>query len=108
VGLGASYGSLDQPDEDYLMCRTWAYWSYFVTDVCWSSYVGRDPCLEDPEEDIKAGKLKLPIASASIDESHWSRENLNVKVLDQPCRTTMTFVATCELMRIGRKIMNFV
>jgi hypothetical protein len=92
--------------EEVALHRNWAYWSLFVTDVYWSLYVGRDFCLPDPEVDVNEGRILLPAVDKEIDETSWWWSESNVP--EQPSRITGTFRSTCELMKIGRRIMHLV
>ena len=82
--------------------RKWAYWAVFATDVCWSLYVGRDFCLPAPMDASKA------FIDEKINSEIWNWPGLKGTVGNQPNRMLSTFVASCELIKIGRKIVNVV
>lgn len=86
--------------------RSWAYWALYATDVFWSLYVGRDCCLPDPSSATE--KVSLPPVDEKIDLAVWNWSASSRKVPNQPCRILTIFVASCELMMIGRKIIDVV
>lgn len=109
VGLNAdcsSWVTSGLISHQAMVQRSWAYWALFATDVCWSLYVGRDCCLPDPSSATE--KVSLPPIDEEIDSAVWDWSVSPTKVPEQPNRMMSTFVASCELMRIGRKIIDVV
>ncbi|KAF8892873.1 hypothetical protein BD779DRAFT_1507469 [Infundibulicybe gibba] len=74
-------------NEYDMLDRYWAYWTTFTQDVCWSLYVGRD-------------------FYSHLDELPW--HYLPAGIPPQPNLLSKTFAATCELLRIARRIMDVV
>lgn len=85
--------------------RSWAYWTLYTTDVYWALFVG-DCCLPDPASAME--KVSLPPIDKDIDSAAWDQSVPLNKVRDQPSRILTVFVASCELMMIGRKIIDLV
>lgn len=96
-----SSGSITHQD---MVQRSWAYWGLAVMDVCWSLYVGRNCCLPDPSSTV--GKISLPpvYEESNLETSSWPNSVNGVP--EQPKQSVS--VASCDLMRIGRKIVDVV
>ncbi|EMD40262.1 hypothetical protein CERSUDRAFT_110868 [Gelatoporia subvermispora B] len=82
--------------------RNWAYWVTFSQDICWSLYVGRDCCVSPPNE---KRPIPVPFVDSEIDRRPWTYGP--AKVPAQPSYVATTFAASCELLRIARRIMDF-
>ncbi|OCH90022.1 hypothetical protein OBBRIDRAFT_633141 [Obba rivulosa] len=82
--------------------RNWAYWVTFSQDICWSLYVGRDCCVSPPSD---KRPIPIPFVGSEIDRMPWSYGP--AKVPAQTSYVASTFAASCELLRIARRIMDF-
>ena len=87
-----------------MLDRNWAYWTIFSQDVVWSLYVGRECCVTPPRE--KDRSFPVPFVGSEIDQSAWYWAPS--KMPPQPSNVVKTFECSCELMLIGRRIMDFV
>ena len=83
--------------------RNWAYWTVFSQDVLWSLYVGRECCVAPPRKDQP---FPVPYVGGEIDQNPWFWAPS--KMPPQPSNVVRTFECSCELMVIGRRIMDFV
>ncbi|TCD68644.1 hypothetical protein EIP91_010299 [Steccherinum ochraceum] len=86
--------------------RDWAYWGTVTQDVCWSLYVGRGRCFV-PHKDQLSGKLpSIPFVDTEIDHAAWSCPPAKFPL--QNSNLASVFLATCELLRIGERVTEFV
>ncbi|KAF9460391.1 hypothetical protein BDZ94DRAFT_1266118 [Collybia nuda] len=88
--------------EHDMLDRNWAHWTTFTQDVCWSLYVGRDFCVPGP--DLK--RIPIPFIDSEFDQVPWHHPPANIP--PQPNFLSRTFVASCELLVIARRIMDVV
>ncbi|KIY71692.1 hypothetical protein CYLTODRAFT_368800 [Cylindrobasidium torrendii FP15055 ss-10] len=93
-------GIINQED---MVDRNWAYWTTFTQDVCWSLYVGRDFCVSQPVRGTIPCTVTL---DKDYDRIPWihppGSEN------SQPSHLSSTFVASCDLMQLARKVMEVI
>lgn len=105
-----------------MLNRNWVYWStfcqvrvcsrrtfdhpmtsYYIQDVCWSLYIGRDCALAAPKD----GQIvPVPFVDSDFDQEPWVWEAS--KLPAQRSNVASVFAATCELLRIARRVMDFV
>ena len=86
-----------------MLDRYWTYWTTFAQDVNWSLYVGREFCVRDPSE------MDMPVApyvDTELDELPFHHPPSGIP--PQPNQLSKIFASTCELLVIGRRIMNVV
>jgi len=89
--------------RDEMLDRNWAHWTTFSNDVCWSLYVGRDFCVSSPTD---LQRIPVPFVDSGFDQIPWHHPASNID--PQPNYLSRTFVETCELLRIARRIMDVV
>jgi hypothetical protein len=89
--------------RDEMLDRNWAHWTTFSNDVCWSLYVGRDFCVSSPSD---LQRIPVPFVDSGFDQISWHYPPSNIEA--QPNYLSKTFVETCELLRIARRIMDVV
>src|ERR1700730_4176026 len=123
VGLGldcSPWVKANIISHDDMLDRNWAHWTIFcqvclsraertelanilhTQDVCWSLYVGREFCV--PEADRK--NIPVPFVDSDFDQLIWHHPPSGLQ--PQPTYLSRTFAETCELLRIGRRIMAIV
>ncbi|KAI0083369.1 fungal-specific transcription factor domain-containing protein [Irpex rosettiformis] len=89
--------------ESDMLNRNWAYWATFCQDVCWSLYIGRDCALSAPKD---KELIPVPFVDSEFDHEQWMWEPSNLPA--QKSNVAGVFAATCELLRIARRVMDFV
>ncbi|KAI0337043.1 hypothetical protein BDW22DRAFT_1433627 [Trametopsis cervina] len=89
--------------ESTMLSRNWAYWTTFCQDVCWSLYIGRDCALSAPND---SQLIPVPYVDSEFDHEPWIWEPS--KLPAQKSNIASVFAATCELLRIARRVMDFV
>ncbi|KAF7967505.1 hypothetical protein HWV62_41412 [Athelia sp. TMB] len=89
--------------RDEMLDRNWAHWTTFSNDVCWSLYVGRDFCVSSPTD---LQRIPVPFVDSGFDQIPWHYPASGID--PQPNYLSRTFVETCELLRIARRIMDVV
>ncbi|KAA1472027.1 hypothetical protein DENSPDRAFT_153625 [Dentipellis sp. KUC8613] len=92
-----------QRTETQMYDRNWLYWSMTTLDVFWSLFVGRDFCL--PEANPRSPPLKFH------DSSTWDMPHSSPgrEIEDpNPGSYTNVFIATCNLLQIGRRVIGAV
>ena len=72
-------------------------------DVCWSLYIGRDCAMAPPKE---GQGVPVPFVDSEFDHEPWAWEPSGLP--PQKSNIASVFAATCELLRIGRRVMDFV
>ena len=72
-------------------------------DVCWSLYIGRDCALSAPKD---KELVPVPFVDSEFDHEQWIWEPSNLPA--QKSNVASVFAATCELLRIARRVMDFV
>ncbi|GJE99786.1 fungal specific transcription factor domain-containing protein [Phanerochaete sordida] len=82
--------------------RNWAFWATFCQDVCWSLYIGRDCAMAPPKEPV----IPVPFVDSEFDHEPWVWDPSGLP--PQKSNIASVFQATCELLRIGRRVMDFV
>ncbi|KAJ6463952.1 hypothetical protein C8R45DRAFT_504466 [Mycena sanguinolenta] len=88
--------------EDERVGRTWAHWSIFSLDVCWSLYFGRDFCgPPGPRPNIP-----MPGVDSEMDQIPWYYPP--AKIAPQPNYTTLIFCQASALLVIARDIIDVV
>ncbi|KAH8100729.1 hypothetical protein DFH11DRAFT_1553940 [Phellopilus nigrolimitatus] len=101
VGLGADYAQLVQKGKMKprdLFDRYWAFHMECAQDACWALYVGRDFGIPvSQNEPYTLAELADPI----LDRMSWRKSGVQPQV----CWTFSTFLYSCGLMKISRKIM---
>jgi hypothetical protein len=88
--------------HDDMLDRNWAYWTTFCQDVCWSLYVGREFSVPDANRTT----IPVPFVDSDFDQLVWHFPPSGIP--PQPTYMSRTFAETCELLRIGRRIMEIV
>ncbi|KAI0320935.1 fungal-specific transcription factor domain-containing protein [Amylostereum chailletii] len=82
--------------------RNWTYWVTFCQDTTWSLYMGRDFCINS-----SSGSQKIP-APFTEDDQEPAPWNWPPGQSGYGNNILQTFPATCELLSIGREIMEVV
>ncbi|THH29803.1 hypothetical protein EUX98_g4390 [Antrodiella citrinella] len=90
--------------EQDALDRDWAYWGTVTQDICWSLYIGRGRCFV-PHKD-NHNKVPIPFVNTEIDHAAWSCPPAKFPL--QNSNIASIFVATCELLRIGERVTEFV
>ncbi|KAH8092517.1 hypothetical protein BXZ70DRAFT_1010830 [Cristinia sonorae] len=90
--------------EQDALDRDWAYWGTITQDVCWSLYVGRGRCFLPHKDNYK--KVPIPFINTEIDQAAWSCPPAKFPL--QNSNIASIFAATCELLRIGERVTEFV
>ncbi|KAH9939365.1 uncharacterized protein BXZ73DRAFT_89034 [Epithele typhae] len=86
-----------------MLDRNWGYWMIFSQDVLWSLYIGRECCVSPPRKDHHM--FSVPYIGSEIDQNPWYWAPS--KMPPQPSNIVRVFDCSCQLMLIGRKIMDF-
>ncbi|KAJ7747438.1 hypothetical protein DFH07DRAFT_747798 [Mycena maculata] len=86
--------------HDEMLDLNWAYWTTFTYDVCWSLYVGRDMCV--PEQPA----IPTLLVDSEMDRVPWYHPQAGIA--PQPNMLSRTFAASCDLLRIARRILMLV
>lgn len=103
-----------------MLSRNWAYWTTFcqvrpravppytfvtfsLQDTLWSLYIGRDCALAAP---IAGQMVPVPFVDSEFDHEPWVWEPSGLP--PQKSNIASVLQATCELLRIGRRVMDFV
>ena len=74
-----------------------------MQDVCWSLYIGRDCALQQPPE---RRLVPVPYVDSEHDREPWAWPPSGLPA--QRSNVASVFRATCELLRIARRVMDFV
>ncbi|KZT28805.1 hypothetical protein NEOLEDRAFT_1239318 [Neolentinus lepideus HHB14362 ss-1] len=90
--------------DDDMLARNWAYWTTFSQDVCWSLHVGREFCVQEPSDKTK---IPVPFVDSEFDQIQYLCPE-PFKVPAQPSLLSSTFAASCDLLKIARRIMDIV
>lgn len=110
VGLGADASRWVQQGkifEKELFDRYWCYHMACAQDACWALYVGREFGIPSGQSDphalaeLGAGSNVIPL----LDCMAW-RQPGGCDTETQTCLTFTTFLWSCSLMKISRKIMS--
>ncbi|EPQ54782.1 hypothetical protein GLOTRDRAFT_77517, partial [Gloeophyllum trabeum ATCC 11539] len=91
--------------DDDMLARNWAYWTTFSQDVCWSLHVGREFCVPEPSD---KQKIPVPFVDSEFDQITYMCPEPFFNVPAQPSLLSSTFAASCDLLKIARRIMEIV
>ncbi|KAJ7731550.1 hypothetical protein DFH07DRAFT_755597 [Mycena maculata] len=86
--------------HDEMRDRNWAYWTTFTYDVCWSLNIGREMCV--PEQPA----IPTPFVDCEMDQVPWHYPQAGIA--PQPNMLSRTFAASCDLLRIARRVLMLV
>ena len=89
--------------QEDMLDRNWSYWTISSQDILWSLYVGRECCVTPRPKDAQ---FPVPFVGSELDTAPWYWAPS--KMPPQPSNVVKTFECSCELMLIGRRIMDFV